>query len=372
MKKALSIILAVTAMLSALSACSNPQQEDETTQATSTPQTQATEKQTEILGGVATQGDWGETQWILYHSGELVFSGASGSEIESDAEEQNWSAYNEYIKKIIISEGITAVDESVFSGMQSLESVSLPLTLNEIDEYAFADCPKLKEISLPDGVVSVEEYAFANSGLEKIKIGAAAAQISPLCFDGCKITDIQVSEKNPNYSTDKYGVLFNKDKTTLIRYSCGFLMNSYTVPDGVTLIGSNAFNNEYLNEVVLPQSLTEIGENAFEGCLSLKTVEIPSTVTEIGSGAFRNCRSLKEFAFPDGITHIRSEVLDGCDSLETVNVPASVVYIGEKAFGSQATFEINYDGSKESWKNISVAENNSAVSNAQKHYGLSS
>lgn len=366
MKKSFCIIFVLVFAL--LTACSAPQQNEETTLSTAFSPVETTEKQPEILGGLATSGNHGELKWELYHSGELVFSGEG--EIEENSDKDTWAQYSEYIKTIIINEGISEIEENIFSGMKILEKVSLPDSLKIINERAFSDCPLLKEITLPDGVTTVEDYAFENSGLEKIKIGAGVAEIGPLAFNGCKMKDIQVSEHNPVYSTDKYGVLFTKDKSKLIWYSCGFLMNSYTVPESVTVIGNNAFLNEYLSEIVLPQGLIEIGENAFAACISLKHIEIPPTVTEIGSSAFSGCRSLKEFTFPAGITHIRREVLFGCDSLEEINIPVSVVSIDEAAFGTQANFEINYDGSKESWGKIYIAQNNGAITHAGKNYGL--
>lgn len=353
-----------------MSSCSNPKQEEETTLSTAPIQAETTEEQTEILGGLALSGEWGDASWELYHSGELVFKSSGELDSANKDEEPEWMLYSEYIKTLIISEGITEIGDYLFSSMESLEKVSLPDGLSKIGEYSFAGCSKLKEISLPDSVISVEDYAFENSGLEKIKLGSGVSSLTPLSFSGCKVTDIQVSERSASFSTDKYGVLFSKDKTELIWYSCGFLMNSYTVPDGVTSIGQNAFSNEYLTEIILPEGLIEIGRNAFRGCTGIKGVEIPSTVTEIGSGAFYGCRSIKEFTFPDGLTHISSEVLADCENLKTVNIPVSVLSIGESAFGSQATFEINYDGSKEAWKLISIADNNAAVNYAAKNYGL--
>lgn len=368
MKNVFCIISVLALVFSLLTACSAPQQDEETTLSTAFIPAETTEKQTEILGGLATSGNHGELKWELYHSGELVFSGEG--EIEENSDKNGWAQYSPYIKTIIINEGITEIDENLFSGMKSLEKVSLPKSLKKVDERAFADCSLLKEIALPDGVTTVEDYAFENSGLEKIKIGAGVTEIGPLAFSGCKMKDINVSENNNAFSTDKYGVLFTKDKTKLVWYSLGFLMNSYNVPESVTVIGNNAFGNEYLSSVVLHEGLAEIGKNAFADCISLKSIEIPSTVTEIGSGAFSGCRSLKEFTFPAGLTHIRQKVLYGCDSLENINVPISVVSIDEEAFGTQANFEINYDGSKEGWEKIYIAPNNVAITHAGKNYGL--
>lgn len=372
MKKSICIFAAVILLAASFAACSktpDPQQEQTTVMPpfiTAHP-TQAT---TEILGGLALSGEWGDATWELFHSGELVFSGSGRLVSRDEDEETDWMPYGEYIKTIIINEGITEIGKNLFRSHSSLEKLSLPATLTLIEEQAFADCGKLREVALPDGVVTVEDYAFEDSGVEKIRLGASVAEFGPLAFSGCKVTDIRVSDDNPSFSVDAYGVLFNKDKTELIWFSNGFLMNSYSVPDGVKVIKEESFFNEYLAEITLPDGLEEIEKRAFAGCISLKAPEIPSTVTEIGSEAFADCRAIEEFAFPEGIEHIRSGVLSGCPNLKSVYLPKSVLTIGENAFGSQATFEINYDGSKEDWKKVSVAQGNAAVGYANKNYGI--
>lgn len=372
MKKILTVFLAIILASLALASCAKTPEPEQESVTVAPPfiTAQPTQAQTEILGGLALSGEWGDATWELYHSGELVFSGTGRLVSRYEDEETEWMPYQEYIKTVIIGEGITEIGNNLFADHSSIERISLPQSLTLIEEYAFAECGKLREVSLPDGVVTVEDYAFENSGTATVKLGASVSEISPLAFSGCKVTDIRVSDANPNFSVDAYGVLMNKDKTEIIWFSSGFLMNSYKVPDGVKVIGEESFYNEYLTSVTLPEGLEEIGRRAFAGCISLTSPEIPSTVTEIGSEAFADCRAIEEFNFPDGIVHIRDGVLSGCPNLKTVGIPKSVLSIGENAFGSSATFEINYDGSREDWEKVSIASGNAAVGYAKKNYGI--
>ena len=92
-----------------------------------------------------------------------------------------------------------------------------------------------------------------------------------LTFEGfiSSLTFIDVGINNPNYSSEE-GVLFNKDKTILIRYPSGREDKTYTIPD----------------------SVTQISEQAFEGCISLTSIIIPDSVTRIGRDTFKNCLGL--------------------------------------------------------------------------------
>lgn len=81
------------------------------------------------------------------------------------------------------------------------------------------------------------------------------------------------------------------------------------VPDGIQIIGEEAFSGADMESVVLPTSLVEIGDYAFERCARLKSIVIPEGVWSLGFGAF-----------------------DGCDSLRVVTLPASFQSIGDIGF----------------------------------------
>ncbi|MCL2088149.1 MAG: leucine-rich repeat domain-containing protein [Oscillospiraceae bacterium] len=114
-------------------------------------------------------------------------------------------------------------------------------------------------------------------------------------------SSFEVSENNPVYSSID-GVLFNKDKTVLVKYPGQNTRSVYAIPSGVTSIGTRAFKN-----------------NAF-----LSNIIIPNTVTEIGAAAFANCHALTGVVIPDGITTIRTHTFHGCPSLGYVFIPKSV------------------------------------------------
>lgn len=103
-----------------------------------------------------------------------------------------------------------------------------------------------------------------------------------------------VDENNPNYSSDEHGVLFDKNKETLIYYPAANLAEEYKVPASVKYISEGAFAYAiHLENLVLNEGLLEIDEYAFEDTYSLKTVNIPSSVTFVSRSAFRNCYALE-------------------------------------------------------------------------------
>ena len=111
------------------------------------------------------------------------------------------------------------------------------------------------------------------------------------CFGTCAdLKKIEVAEGNAYFSSIN-GVLFDKNGTTLLA-SPGGKTGGYTIPDGVTAIGSNAFRRSKLDPIVIPHGVTTIGDLAFADCENLSTIVIPESVTTIGRAAFGSSYNL--------------------------------------------------------------------------------
>ena len=85
-------------------------------------------------------------------------------------------------------------------------------------------------------------------------------------------------------------------------------------------------------DVTIPDGVTEIGSNAFENCKALTGIVIPDSVTKIGMNAFRGCTGLKEVTVPDGVTSIEDHVFYHCEAMERVSLPKGIVSIGHSSF----------------------------------------
>ena len=227
-----------------------------------------------------------------------------------------WHNYSENIKTIVIENGVTSIGEcafcecngltsisipasvtsigaEAFNGCSKLTTVSIPASVTSIGNYAFGYCSALTSIEIPASVTTIGEEAFNNTALTSIEIPASVTSIGNGVFNDCeKLTSITVAEGNANYSNDTNGALFNKDKTTLIKYPKGNNADSYEIPASVTSICEKAFADcEDLETVTLPDNVTSIGDDAFNNT-ALTSIEIPASVTSIGKGAFHLCSSL--------------------------------------------------------------------------------
>lgn len=272
----------------------------------------------------------------------------------------------------------------------------IPSSVTRIGAWAFQACYSLTNITIPDSVVSIGEAAFV----------------------GCKgLTDFTVDTEN-RYYTAEDGVLFNKDRTTLICFPGGKMIHDYNIPSSVTNIGDyafsccikltnvllpgsvsrigySAFDQSSLESVTIPGSVSSIGEGTFGGCPKLAGIivddknaryasvdgvlfnkrktsllcfpggkgntryDVPAGVTSIEDDAFWSCNSLVSVTIPDSVVSVKARAFWGCNGLTSVTIPNNVTSIGDFAFRNCANLtDVYYSGTEEQWKAVTIGSNN--------------
>ena len=283
-----------------------------------------------IAASAASSGNCGDNgsnvTWSLDDDGTLTISGSGKIEDCRSDIDQPWYSNRSDITSVVIEPGVTSIGSQAFYECSNLTSITIPSGLTSIGEQAFGNCTGLTSITIPSGFISIGDYAFWNctgltsitiqngvtsigtgafwncTGLTSITIPSSVTSIGVNVFYNCTgLTDITVDSNNSSFCSES-GVLFNKDKTTLIYYPLGKNDSSYTIPDGVTVIEQYAFYcNSKLTSVTIPSGVTSIGEMAFRECSGLTSVIVPSSVTSIEYNAFWCCFNLIIY-IPGGIT----------------------------------------------------------------------
>lgn len=291
--------------------------------------------------------------------------------VPSEVTEIGWSSFSDcQLAKIVLHNKIKKIGHSAFCGSENLSEINIPNSVTTIEDVAFQDCPALKNIFIPKSV--------SNLGLN--------------IFEGCDDVSVTYEDESINPSKGKdlkqllaeYAAHQKKSPEGYV-YSGDINAKIIHIPDGVSLVKSDAFKNYDKVEVIyVPNSVKEIENGTFEGldnlccfegeyasddgrCLIMKntlvgfagkdiyeytlpsgitniapmvfslnkhlcTIDIPSGVRTIGYQAFWGCEKLEKIVLPDSLNVIGNSAFGGCASLAKIIIPDSVKVVGDSAF----------------------------------------
>ncbi|MCQ2070975.1 MAG: leucine-rich repeat domain-containing protein, partial [archaeon] len=304
---------------------------------------------------------------------------------------------------------VTGLGPLVFAGCTDLESVSIPSSVVSIGDRAFIGCTSLVEFSgsypnIPDGNVllspdghTLVAYA-AGSPMESVDLPLTVNEIGREAFRGSKnLTSLTVpftltsvgcdafldctslrtivnnSKLHFTEGSDSYGLIayYATDVTNLFETSsvlsngtCGDGVEYTLVSDGTLTIygtgpiddystvnykGSTVTNAPWgkayatlVKNVVIGEGVTHVGDCTYYSCDSIITVDLPSSLKSIGFEAFYSCRSLTEIVLPS-VSSISDWAFMDCEMLKHVYLPSSLRFIGYNVFTGTLSLE-NFTG----------------------------
>ena len=177
---------------------------------------------------------------------------------------------------------------------------------------------------------------YENSPVETITIPESIEYISaenPF-FYCTSLKEIITDPGNKEYIAVD-GVLYTKDKSTLICYPPKKEGTSYTIDSKTTDIGTSAIFMTPLKKITFPAGLTTIGRHGINSNSELTSVDLSKTaVTDIGNFAFSDSEKLSEVKFPETLDTIGGGAFSNCKALEEVELPMGLLAIGQSAFAN--------------------------------------
>ncbi|WP_346065244.1 divalent cation tolerance protein CutA [Lacrimispora amygdalina] len=247
-------------------------------------------------------------RFLLKDNNDLYYENGDGRDFIIDR--NRLVKYVGKAKHVRISEGIEIIGEFAFKDLTEIEKISLPSTIIEIQESAFERCRNLSFIEIPDTTVAIGKKAFSRcfnlsyvrlgedtksiednafsfcDKLKRIEITSHIERIDCNAFNNCsKLQEILVSNENIFYSSMD-GVLYDKEKSIVIRCPEGIRSNIIQLPSTIIEIGQWAFSRcRGVYDIVIPQGVKIIEGYAFKECINISCLTLPDTIEKFDISA---------------------------------------------------------------------------------------
>ena len=189
-------------------------------------------------------------------------------------------------KTYTIPEGTRGIAEAAFSH-SGLTEITIPGTVRKIGLNAFVSCKKLKKMVIPEGVEELDDLVFQDcASLTEVSLPYTLSVVNGNPFVGCgKLKQVQLPEDHPALAL-RDGALISTADQRLVWYSPAAKTTTYTVPQGVRIIGKWAFEScARLTELILPEGVEEVRELAFDSS-GIKAFTLPASLMTIKKTAF--------------------------------------------------------------------------------------
>ena len=124
-----------------------------------------------LITGILTVSGIGETKTIYepsWDSGGIFNDGGT---------------YTDRVKKLVVEEGVTALNGACFHGMSNMIEATLPEGLKTLGENCFYDCSSLKKLILPETLEAIMYQCFVNcNSLQELTLPESLATIENFAF----------------------------------------------------------------------------------------------------------------------------------------------------------------------------------------------
>ena len=218
-------------------------------------------------------------------------------------------------------------------------------------------------ILMPDGIKRINKNAFNNVKFDVyddadggiLALPAELEYISPQAFGDWSssiFTGLSISENNKNYCSID-GVLFTKDRSTLVLFPSRIQTDSSMIREKMTRSG-----NEYF--YYIPDGVKTIGDYAFKSLPYIRTDKFlhlifPPSLETIGNHAFEYA-DLYDISLNEGLKVIGKKAFMSSDLLsDRLILPDSLKEIGDEAF-ARAYVGLSYEDFRYGFRHIELPE----------------
>ena len=209
-------------------------------------------------------------------------------------------------KGMLISGFVNSIGSWALNGCSDLET--LYIGSKTLNSYSVTNNPKLSNLILYEGVESTVNGALGNNPmLTSVHLPASFTSRDAGSLINASLENITVESGNESY-VSLQGALFDKNKTTLVRWpasnttftgvfmpsvkaiarnGCMYLKrNKVILSDYITTLGMMSFYGAEIESVVLGSGVETVAIQAFSGCENLASIECHAVTPPSANSAF--------------------------------------------------------------------------------------
>ncbi|MCQ2417899.1 MAG: leucine-rich repeat protein, partial [Oscillospiraceae bacterium] len=240
--------------------------------------------------------------------------------------------------KFEIPLGVLGLCSYAFGSNQRLMTLTIPKALSEFEYAAFSGCDKLRDIFLPEGFDrNAAAVLFMHNPSILLYFGNARAirvrqllMESPWILSSGEAADLEIQDGR---------MLVPNGYLVIASYMYHGIMGKvslkkFETSSSVRVIGTQAFSQCGVEEIVCHNGLLAVLPEAFTECANLKKVILPDTVTFLGKRPFVGCGALEEVVIPKRFADRAGEILRECPKVNITwseNLPKGIVDVEDVA-----------------------------------------
>lgn len=218
-----------------------------------------------------------------------------------------YNGENTTLKEVILPEGLISIEEAAFANCTALEKLNVPYTVNTLGRWILENT-KVTSFTIPQVVTEIPASCFYGSAITTINIPPSVKTIGNWAFQNAKLTEVVIPSSVTSIGKWAFGCengnpalqsVIIEANITEIPECCFYLqtkLTSISLPEGITSIGDDAFNQCKITSLTLPASLKTIGARAFSNN-GITQLTIPDKVETIENAAFAD-NSIDNIDFP--------------------------------------------------------------------------
>ena len=209
---------------------------------------------------------------------------------------------NPYLASIIFDNHMKVLGKYSFKGLSALTIIDFGGGVSELPYGVFSGCSSLPSFNV-ERIATVGDYAFEScTSLASVTFSEKLKEFGNYVFsEDSALVSISVDEDNPYFSTED-GILYDKEKNTLIWYPSGKTNAKYFLPQSVITIpvGMDFYKCQNLEEVYITNSAPpSLGTLNYDSSRNL-SIFVPKTAVESYSQAniwSQNATGLKNILY---------------------------------------------------------------------------